>query len=173
MTVTRFLWNIYPKCVANPLLLLFSCSLFSCHHLPTPKTPTTMFTAEQIKEAHAKVKSGADYPRYVQNLKNLGVAHYDYMVENGQNVYYATDGTPVKTVPAQTSSRVVSSSSSPEELKRILLIHQQRQTDYPTFCQQAAEVGVERWTSDLEKMVCSYYDKKGTELYAEPIPSIR
>ena len=32
-----------------------------------------MFTIEQIKNAHAKVKSGADFPTYVQNLIKLGV----------------------------------------------------------------------------------------------------
>lgn len=32
-----------------------------------------MFTIEQIKEAHSKVKSGADFPNYIQDLIILGV----------------------------------------------------------------------------------------------------
>ncbi len=32
-----------------------------------------MFTIEQIKEAHAKVKSGADFPNYIHDLIILGV----------------------------------------------------------------------------------------------------
>jgi hypothetical protein len=30
-----------------------------------------MFTIEQIDQAHSKVKSGADFPKYIQDLKNL------------------------------------------------------------------------------------------------------
>jgi uncharacterized protein YbcV (DUF1398 family) len=130
-----------------------------------------MFTAQQIKEAHAKTKTGADYPRYVQDLKKLGVIKYDYVVQNGGNIYYAKDGTSVTVELAPPVCRSVSDTSSPEQLKHTIEIHQQGQTDFHTFCLQAADAGVERWTSDLEKMVCSYYDKKGNVLNAEPIPA--
>lgn len=32
-----------------------------------------MFTAEQLTEAHSKVKSGADFPKYMQKIKGLSV----------------------------------------------------------------------------------------------------
>jgi hypothetical protein len=32
-----------------------------------------MFAVEQIKTAHSKVKSGADFPAYIQDIKKLGV----------------------------------------------------------------------------------------------------
>ena len=32
-----------------------------------------MFTVSQIKEAHSKVKSGADFPKYIQEIKGFGV----------------------------------------------------------------------------------------------------
>lgn len=41
-----------------------------------------MFTAEQIKAAHSKVKSGADFPSYIQEIKALGVTHYEAHVED-------------------------------------------------------------------------------------------
>ncbi|MGV8814606.1 MAG: DUF1398 family protein [Gelidibacter sp.] len=44
------------------------------------------------------------------------------------------------------------------------------QTDYPTFCQQAADASVEKWISDLMAMTVSYLDKKGNILLVEPIP---
>ena len=31
-----------------------------------------MFTLEQIELAHSKVKSGAEFPRYIQEIKELG-----------------------------------------------------------------------------------------------------
>lgn len=37
-----------------------------------------MFTIHQIKEAHAKVKTGADFPSYIQDLTALGIERYDW-----------------------------------------------------------------------------------------------
>lgn len=129
------------------------------------------FTEQQIREAHSKVKSGADYPQYVQDLKKLGVSKYDYVVENGKNVYNDKEGRSLA-IALYPAHRVVADVSSSEKLRQYITIHQKGQTDYPTFCLQAAEAGVERWTSDLETMVCSYYDKNGSVLYAEGIPSV-
>jgi len=129
-----------------------------------------MFTAQDILMAHAKVKSGADYPRYVQDLKAMGVVFYDFVVENGQNNYFDQEGNSVST-PEKYSPLHVADSASSEKLKHNILIHQQGKTDFPTFCKQAAEAGVEKWVSDLKKMVVIYLDKKGNELLAEPIPT--
>jgi len=35
-----------------------------------------MFTVEQIDKAHEKVKSGADFPNYIQEIKQMGVTAY-------------------------------------------------------------------------------------------------
>jgi hypothetical protein len=51
-----------------------------------------MFTLQQIKAAHAKVKSGADFPAYVQEIKQLGLLYYDFLVKNGQTEYHGTNG---------------------------------------------------------------------------------
>lgn len=47
------------------------------------KINKTMFTLDQIREAHAKVKSGADFPHYIQDLIVLGVQKYDIFVHDG------------------------------------------------------------------------------------------
>jgi hypothetical protein len=45
-----------------------------------------MFTVEQIKTAHGKVKSGADFPAYIQDIKKLGVTSYETFVTDGRLV---------------------------------------------------------------------------------------
>ena len=50
-----------------------------------------MFTIEQIKEAHSKVKSGADFPNYIQNLIILGVKGYDTYVNDGKVQYFGVN----------------------------------------------------------------------------------
>jgi hypothetical protein len=39
-----------------------------------------MFAIEQIKAAHSKVKSGADFLNYVQDLIKLGITSYETLV---------------------------------------------------------------------------------------------
>lgn len=36
-----------------------------------------MFSINQIEEAHSKVKSGIDFPNYVQDIIKIGVTGYE------------------------------------------------------------------------------------------------
>ncbi len=45
------------------------------------------FTIEQISAAHSKVKSGADFPQYIRDLKQLGVVSYETYVIDGHTDY--------------------------------------------------------------------------------------
>jgi len=51
-----------------------------------------MFTSEQIKAAHGKVKSGADFPAYIQAIEKIGVTYYETFVEDGHADYYGENG---------------------------------------------------------------------------------
>lgn len=44
------------------------------------------------------------------------------------------------------------------------------QTDYLTFCKQAAEAGVEKWTTHMLELTVTYLDIHGNKLTVEPIP---
>ncbi len=128
-----------------------------------------MFTSKQIYQAFEKVKSGVDFPKFVQDLKTIGVTHYDNFVADGRTKYYGAnnfvlDGEPKYPV------KTISDKSSADKLKYAISIHQQGQTDYPTFCQQAVEAGVEKWTTHTIEMTVTYFDKQGNKLTIEPIP---
>ena len=58
-----------------------------------------MFTLQQIQDAHAKVQSGADFPRYIQDLKDLWVRSYTIFVSDGHAEYQWTDNSTI-TSPA-------------------------------------------------------------------------
>lgn len=47
-----------------------------------------MFAIEQIKTAHSKVKSGADFLNYVQDLIKLGITSYETLVADGKTTYF-------------------------------------------------------------------------------------
>lgn len=129
------------------------------------------FTIEQIKAAHSKVKSGADFPAYVQEMRGLGISSYEHYVSDGHIRYYGKDGfrlsADAKWAPVQ-----IAPTGSEAALKQALAIHQQGKTDYPTFCRQAAEAGVELWTVDMQEMACTYYDKAGNKMLVERIPEL-
>ncbi len=129
-----------------------------------------MFTANQIKEAHSKAKTGADYPRYVQTLKTMGVTHYEFLVADGSCVFYGDNGHQAEWEPKY-QGLPIADVSSKESLKHAISIHQQGQTDFMTFCHQAADAGVIKWVTDLKKMVVEYLDRKGEILLSEPIPT--
>ena len=128
-----------------------------------------MFTEQQIKEAHSRVKAGADFPRYVQEIKKLGLISYEYLVSDGTTVYYGENGYEVVS-DARYAPLAIASISSASALRHTITIHQQGQTDFLTFCGQAADAGVEKWVIDTRKMMCTYYDLEGNEMVAEPIP---
>lgn len=129
-----------------------------------------MFTIEQIEEANSKVKSGADFPKLAQELKELGIKENTIYVSDGHAEFVGNDNYTVKT-SANYPAQSVAEKSDGEKFRHYLKIHQQGQTDYPTFCRHSAETGVEKWTLDFEKMTCTYFDKAGNELLVEQIPA--
>ncbi|TFF35480.1 DUF1398 domain-containing protein [Mucilaginibacter psychrotolerans] len=128
-----------------------------------------MFTIQHMKAAHAKVKSGADFPAYVKEIKQLGLIHYDFMVKDGRTVYHGVNGYEVSSAPIY-PEQAISGKASSAALKQIIAEHQQGKSDFLAFCRLVAEAGVEKWVVNTEAMVCSYYDLSGNSMVAEPIP---
>lgn len=46
-----------------------------------------MFTLEKIAEANSKVKSGADFPRLVQEMIEMGIVANDVFVRDGHRIF--------------------------------------------------------------------------------------
>ncbi|UPQ78111.1 DUF1398 domain-containing protein [Flavobacterium azooxidireducens] len=128
-----------------------------------------MFTIEQIKSAHSKVKSGADFPSYIQDLKQLVVISYDAYVSDGHTDYFGANNFKI-TSPAKYESLAIANETDENQFKADLKAHQQGKTNYPTFCSDCAKSGIEKWVVILEKMTCTYYDKAGNEILEEIIP---
>lgn len=128
-----------------------------------------MFNLEKIKERHAKVKSGADFPAYIQDLKKMGVTAYENYVSDGHTAYFGDNNFQL-VAGNKYPVMEIDDIGSAEKLKHSLLIHQQGKTDYPTFCKDAANAGVEKWKVDIQQLTCTYYDKKENKLLTEKIP---
>ncbi len=128
-----------------------------------------MFTTEQIRQAHGKVKSGADFPAYIQEIKQLGVTYYETHVTDGHTDYFGANNYQI-TSPSKYDALIVADTCNTEQFKTDLKAHQQGKSDYPTFIETCAQLGVEKWAVCMEKMTCTYYDKPGTEILTEAIP---
>ncbi len=128
-----------------------------------------MFTVEQIKEAHSKVKSGADFPAYIQDLKRLGVTYYETFVEDGHTDYYGTNDYKTSTT-FKYDTLAISVTSNKEQFITDLKTHQQGKTDYLTFCNDCSKSGIKKWAVCMNKMTCTYYDKAENEILVEQIP---
>ncbi len=125
---------------------------------------------KEIKEAHSRVKSGADFPNYVQDLIKLGVGKYETYVNDGHTLYFGEDNYQIQSEPKY-SELSIANISDKERFKHYLKIHQRGQTDYSTFCNHSAETGVEKWRVDMSQMTCTYYDKLNNKMLEEQIPT--
>jgi uncharacterized protein YbcV (DUF1398 family) len=128
-----------------------------------------MFTVDQIKTAHSKVKTGADFPAYIKEIKALGVTHYEAFVSDGHTDYHGANG-HTETVPAKYDALKILNEVNTEEFKNELLAHQQGKTDYLTFIKMCATTGIEKWEIRMDEMTCTYFDIAGNEVLIEKIP---
>ncbi|MCW2119624.1 DUF1398 domain-containing protein [Flavobacterium sp. 7A] len=128
-----------------------------------------MFTLLQIQTAHDKVQSGADFSIYIQDLIQMGVKGYDTIVADGRVVYYGDNdyttstGTKYETLPTATLP-------NKERFIEFLVMHQDGQTNYYTFCQHAAQCGIAKWRIDIVEMTCTYLDAASNPIVIEKIP---
>lgn len=127
-----------------------------------------MFTVEQIKTAHSKVKSGADFPKYIQDIKQLGVTAFGTWVVDSHTEYFGKGHYQTKSNPMY-ENLVIAADSNKEKFNQCLKIHQQGKTDYIRFCKDCAETGIEKWFVCLDAMTCTYYDKTGNKILVEEI----
>jgi uncharacterized protein YbcV (DUF1398 family) len=130
-----------------------------------------MFTIEAIKAAHAKVKTGADYPAYVREIIAIGIMGYETSVGDGNTTYFGMGSFQIQSGPKYGSISVADKSNRTKFLKH-LKVHQRGATDFPTFCAESGKSGIEKWVADLSAMTCTYFDKAGTALVVESIPGL-
>lgn len=128
-----------------------------------------MFSIDQIKAAHAKVKTGTDFPKYIQEIIELGVKGYDTIVTDGRVSYYGDNNFEVSS-EKKYDAIPITTVANKERFIEFLVMHQDGQTDYPTFCQHAAICGIAKWRVDIIEMTCTYYDIANNPILIEKIP---
>lgn len=130
-----------------------------------------MFTVEQIELAHSKIKTGAEFPKYIQEIKEIGVTAFETMVADSHTKYFGKNGFQTKST-AKYDEMTIADHSNKEKFIQYLKIHQKGETDYFTFCSHCAETGIEKWVVNLDEMTCTYFDKAGTEILVELVPKV-
>lgn len=128
------------------------------------------FTIEQINAAHAKVKSGADFPRFIDQIRAFGVTFYETYVVDGHTDYYGNDDHRASTT-VKYDLLDIAAEVNAQEFNADLKAHQQGKTNYVTFCNDCAKSGVWKWVVRLDEMTCTYYDKADNMILVEKIPA--
>ena len=67
-----------------------------------------MFAIEQIKTAHSKVKSGADFPAYIIEIKKLGVIYYDTFMSDGHTDFFGVSDFKISSTAKYSTLRLLS-----------------------------------------------------------------
>lgn len=130
-----------------------------------------MFTLQQIHDAHAKVKSGADFPQYMQDIIDLGVISFETFVSDNHTDYKGKNDFSISS-EGFTETLNIADDCNAQQFKSDLKSHQQGQTDYPTFLNDCAKSGIEKWAVLMDQMTCTYFDKKGEAILVEKIPTV-
>jgi uncharacterized protein YbcV (DUF1398 family) len=128
-----------------------------------------MFTIPEIEAAHSEVKSGADFPKYIQALKKMGVTVFETWVKDSHTDYFGQNGFKISSSPVYEDLEIAAASDKEHFVER-LKIHQQGGSDYATFCADCAKTGIEKWNVCLDEMTCIYYDCQAKEILVENIP---
>ncbi|WP_367752705.1 DUF1398 domain-containing protein [Flavobacterium sp. WC2430] len=129
-----------------------------------------MFTLEQIKQAYDKVQTESDFAIYIQELIHLGIKGYDTIVSDSRVVYYSDTDYEVST-DKKYEPLYIAPTGNKERFIECLVMHESGQTDYFTFCQQAAQCGIAKWRIDIIEMTCTYLTTAGDALIIEKIPT--
>lgn len=129
-----------------------------------------MFTVEQIEVAQSKVKSGADFPEYIREIKEIGVTAFETWVTDSHTNYFGKSGFQTDSKPKY-AAMTIANTSDKEKFHHYLKLHQKGGTDYFTFCQHCAETGIEKWIVNIGKMTCTYYDGHANEILVEIVPT--
>jgi len=128
-----------------------------------------MFTVQQIEDAHSKVKTGADFPNYIQEIKGLGMKNFTTWVKDSHTEYFGEDNFSTKSLPKYEDLKI-DDIVNKDNFQHCLKIHQQGGTDYMQFCKDCAENGIEKWIVDLDQFTCIYFDREDNEVLTEEIP---
>jgi uncharacterized protein YbcV (DUF1398 family) len=130
-----------------------------------------MFTIKQIELAHSKIKSGAEFPKYIQDIKAIGITAFETWVTDSHTEYFGKDNFQTESKPKY-EKITIANNSNKDKFVAYLKIHQKGETDYFTFCKHCAETGIEKWIVRLDEMTCIYYDKNGNEILVEIVPTL-
>jgi uncharacterized protein YbcV (DUF1398 family) len=128
-----------------------------------------MFTLAQIKQAYDKVQTGTDFENYIQELIQLGIKGYDTLITDGRVVYYGDTNHEVST-DKEYEQLSIDDTANKERFIEYLVHHESGQSDYFTFCQQAAQCGIAKCRIDIIEMTCTYLTAQDDPIVIEKIP---
>ena len=130
----------------------------------------TTFTLQQIDEAHSKVKSGADFPAYISEIKSFGVISFETYVSDGHTVYRGINNFSIESAGIYEQKNINEHCNS-DAFVLYLKNHQQGKTDFFQFCEDCAVTGIEKWVVDLNALTCIYFNKSRDKVLTEQIPA--
>jgi len=76
-------------------------------------------------------------------------------------------------LPAKYDSLGIADECNQEQFQDDLKKHQQGKSNYLTFINRSAELGIKKWEVCMQKMTCTYFDKAENEVLTEEIPAVK
>lgn len=123
-----------------------------------------------IKNAIAEEENAGGFAELIGKFKKLGIKKYDYFVETGIYRYY--DGDSFVDSQMNGEPQLIEQTAKADKIKEAVKQAQAGVIDFKRFCFLVGEAGISYWTSDLEKMLVTYFDDQDIAILIEPIPAV-
>lgn len=97
---------------------------------------------------------------------------YTCYVSDGHADYIGDDGYHIQSDTSTLEPLIIDELIDIDTFKDRLKMHQQGKTSFQVFLNDAAQAGIEKWTTDITAMTCTYYDTFGSAVLEEKIPAV-
>ncbi|MBR9093872.1 DUF1398 domain-containing protein [Staphylococcus aureus] len=126
------------------------------------------FKLSAIQQAHQQF-TGVDFPKLFKAFKDMGMTYNIVNIQDGTATYVHQSEDDIVTSSVK-SNHPVAPSSNQSIVQDVLTRHQQRQTDFETFCDEMAQAGIYKWHIDIQAGTCTYIDLQEQAIISELIP---
>lgn len=130
--------------------------------------PANSQLLERLCQATDRLRSSAELPELVMEMERLGITHCHTYLADGSTCYYGPGFFRLEG-PAKWSWSPVSDVPDAHMLAHALELHHAGRTDRDMFLRQAADAGVEVFTTHVSDRSITFLDSEGHVMVVEPV----
>ncbi|AFJ47199.1 DUF1398 domain-containing protein [Shimwellia blattae] len=115
-----------------------------------------------------QVRSNADFPSFITELRRNDISYYIYFVATG-NVKIVTTSDTYMSVKTHRGLIKINQAACSRLVRIVSRRHFSGKTTYDQYCKELAKAGVFKWVVDVNEQMRHYWSKDNQLLHSEQI----